>query len=66
MDVMQAVQDERDHQRGRWSEEHDAQHDAFNWTGLIAQYAAAGKYVEAAALCVAAEEARLAAEGEGW
>ncbi len=58
MDVLQAVADERDYQRGRWGEVHDAQHSNFEWLGLIAQHAAAGQYIKAAALCIAAEEAR--------
>ena len=66
MDVLQAVADERDYQRGRWGDVHDAKHNIFEWVGLIAQYAAAGRYVQAAALCVAAEEAlRAAAEEAG-
>mgnify|MGYP003393704891 CR=1 FL=1 len=44
----------RTKQRGRWSLEHDRRHEPWEWLGLIATYAAAGRYEDAAALCVAA------------
>jgi len=41
-------------QRQKYTEEHDKNHQSWEWLGLITQYAAAGRYADAAALCIAA------------
>lgn len=54
--VLKRVQAERSSQRKKWSSEHDQAHKPWEWLGLITIYAAAGQYVKAAAICVAAQE----------
>jgi hypothetical protein len=51
------IDHEREKQAQRWPLTHDVQHEIFEWVGLIATYAAAGRFIEAGALCVAAIEA---------
>lgn len=58
--IHQEVEAERLRQMTRWSAEHDKLHEGFEWLGLIATYAANGRYIAAAALCEAAEEAKRA------
>ena len=55
--AIEAVKNEREHQKERWSAAHDLDHLPFEWLGLIASYAAKQQYTEAAALCIAAMEA---------
>lgn len=57
-----AVGLERLRQMDKWSAEHDSHHEPYEWLGLITQYAAQGRYIEAAALCEAAEERLRATE----
>jgi len=45
-------------QSARWGLAHDMEHEPWEWTGLIAQYACAGRYVDVAALAMSAEVAR--------
>ena len=52
--VMEEVIAIRSQQRERWTPAHDHQHESWEWLGLISQYAAQGRYPDAAALCVAA------------
>src|SRR3990167_10440553 len=52
--VLMQVQAIRRKQRANYSAGHDRQHEAWEWLGLIATYAAAGRFADAAALCVAA------------
>lgn len=54
-----AVDDERTRQIEKlgWTPEHDVRHEPHEWIGLIAQYVAQGRWVQAAALCSAAYEA---------
>ena len=53
---------ERNHQVEKWGYEHDYQHARWEWLGLIIDYAAQGRYVEAAALCEAAEQVKRIAD----
>ena len=57
LDAVLRKQDEK------WGREHDLHHDSFEWLGLITQYAAAGRWMDAAALCLAAEAALNSGEG---
>ena len=56
-EAIEAVRIERERQKEKWLASHDKQHESFEWVGLIATYASQGRYVEAAALAVAALEA---------
>jgi len=47
-------------QEERWGLDHDRQHERFEWLGLIAEYAAKGQFIDAAALCFSAEIALIA------
>lgn len=57
-DALDLVRHERNNQKARWSTFHDRHHERFEWVGLIATYAAEGRFKEAAALAVAAMEAQ--------
>ena len=64
--ILHCIAEERGRQAERWGNEHDDHHEGFEWLGLIARYAAAGEYVKAAAVAVAAEEARHRALIKRW
>lgn len=57
-EIHAAVAEERQRQLEKWSAAHDAGHLDWEWLGLIASYVARARFVEAAALCEAAAEAR--------
>lgn len=59
LEVQWQVDLELRNQSSKWSLEHDMTHENFEWLGLIAQYAAHGEYVKAAALCISAEIAQM-------
>jgi len=52
--VLMQVQAIRRKQRANYSAQHDRRHEPWEWLGLIASYAAAARFADAAALCVAA------------
>lgn len=58
-EFLTAIDKERQRQIEKlgWSPEHDERHEPHEWIGLIAQYVAQGRWVQAAALCSAAYEA---------
>lgn len=47
----------RAQQRERWGDAHDREHTLGEWRVLIARYARTGRWVDVAALAMAAEEA---------
>lgn len=60
--VLMQVQAIRRKQRANYSAQHDRQHEPWEWLGLIATYAAAARFADAAALCVAAALAAVKEE----
>lgn len=62
--VLGQIEAIRRRQREKWGLDHDRQHEPWEWLGLITQYAAAGRYADAAALCVAASLAERANQRE--
>jgi len=57
-EIVREVLDIRVKQRERWGAAHDETHERFEWVGLIAVYAAQGRWTDVAALAIAAEEAK--------
>lgn len=49
-------------QRREYGPAHDRRHENFEWLGLIVQYAAAGRWIDAAALCISADLVNSAQE----
>jgi len=56
--VFSKVREVRYKQQNTWSLAHDEQHEDFEWLGLITKYVVQGRYIDAAALCIAAAVAR--------
>lgn len=57
--ILDAVKAERQRQMDdcEWTLNHDRQHSPSEWMNLVDHYIGLEKYIQAAALCVAAEEA---------
>lgn len=61
--VKNEVESEVIEQYNKWGLSHDLEHNDFEWIGLVVQYLASGKVVEAAALCESYEIVRRIKNG---